>query len=178
MNVRACMTINPVVAKPLMRLGDALELMSRRQLRHLPVIEADGTFVGMICDYDIRAAVSADGDEALERGVLALTELGTPILGGDDSTEKAWATLSRSPGSNPLPVVTDGKLEGTVSQHDLLRAMAGLPRPAESGNGEESHRPGSVAFPLSAETRWTASFSVDEGDTTAPEDEPRRAQSG
>ena len=157
MNVRACMTLNPVVAKPLMRLGDAVELMGRHRLRHLPVIETDGTFVGVICDHDVRAVVSADGDKVLERGVLALTELGPPTLAGDDSTEKAWAVLSRSPGSNPLPVVTAGKLEGTVSQHDLLRALAGLPRKAEPVTGNDRHWPGGITIGLSPPDPWTVS---------------------
>jgi hypothetical protein len=131
------MTVNPVTTQPLTRLKDALELMSRRGLRHLPVVGADREYVGLVSEHDIRTAWNGNGDEALERGVLSVTKLSAPTLDSAKSIEDAWAMLSRSPGLNPLPVVTDGKLEGTVSQHDLLRAMAGLPPQAEPRDDEE-----------------------------------------
>jgi CBS-domain-containing membrane protein len=142
------MRTNPVAAQSVARLGEALELMTRHGLRHLPVIEADGTFVGIISDHDIRAALSEEGKDVPERGVLSIANLDSPTLGGDSSVEKAWALLSRSPGSNPLPVVTGGKLEGTVSQHELLRALAGLPPQSEPLNEGEGPMRGALESPF------------------------------
>jgi CBS domain-containing protein len=125
--VRACMSTDPIAVQPTVRLGVVLAMMARHGLRHLPVIQSDRTFVGTVNDHDIHAACMQDGDKVLERGVLNMTDLGTPTVGGDDPAEEAWARMSRSPGSNPMPVVTGGKLEGTISQHQLLRALANLP---------------------------------------------------
>ncbi len=137
MNVGTCMTLNPVTAQPLTRLKEALELMSRHGVRHVPVIEDDGKYMGVVSEHDIQSVLSEGGDEALERSVLSITKLTGPTLDSGKSIDDAWAMLSRSPGLNPLPVVTNGKLEGTVSQHDLLRAMAGLPPQAEPPIDEE-----------------------------------------
>jgi acetoin utilization protein AcuB len=125
MTIRACMTTNPVTLRPETRLSEALDLMKRHGLRNLPVIETDRRFVGVVRQHDVQEEVRKDATAA-ERGVLGIAILGTPTLNGNESMEKAWAELSRSPGSNPLPVVESGCLAGTVSQHELLRAMAGL----------------------------------------------------
>jgi len=128
MKVRACMTTDPVAAQPRTRVGEALEMMTRHGLRYLPVMDEDRRFVGVVSECDVRAAMSNGGDVILDRGVLSVTKEFAPTLRGDDSVEDAWELLSRSPGLNPLPIVTDGRLEGTVSQRELLRAMGGLPK--------------------------------------------------
>jgi CBS domain-containing protein len=119
------MTTNPVTLRPETRLSEALGSMKRHGLRNLPVIETDRRFVGVVRQHDIEKEIRKEA-AAAERGVLGIAILVTPTLNGNESMEKAWAVLSRSPGSNPLPVVESGRLEGTVSQHELLRAMAGL----------------------------------------------------
>lgn len=128
MNVRDCMTTNPVTARSEVRLSETLELMKAYNLRHLPVIEGDGRFVGIVKRGDVEATLAEAGGRSADRGILGVVELGTPIMRSDESTEHAWTLLSRSPGLNPLPVIQDGRLVGTVSQHELLRALAGLPR--------------------------------------------------
>lgn len=135
MKVHECMTINPVTAQPLTRLSEAQRLMALHGLRHLPVVEPDGTFVGVIYEHDIRKAMSVDGDQANVRGILGIVKQGTPTLDRDSTVDDAWATLARSPGSNPLPVLFRGTLEGTVSHHDLLRALAGHFTPDRRVNG-------------------------------------------
>jgi CBS domain-containing protein len=116
-----------------MRLAETLELMRAYSLRHLPVVDDEGRFVGVVNGRDVEAELTASGGLAAERGILGIVELGTPSLHGDESIENVWARLARAPGLNPLPVIQDGKLIGTVSQHELLRALAGLP--PQNGNG-------------------------------------------
>jgi CBS domain-containing protein len=135
MNVQACMATHPISVRPDTRLADALELMTAYGARHLPVIDGQHRFVGIIRHHHVRAALSEPGEDTSERGVLTITELGTPTLSGDESVEAAWALLGQSPGFTPLPVVMDGRLEGTISHHELLRAMADLP-PDDPANAE------------------------------------------
>ncbi len=131
------MTMRPVTIGPDTGLQEALDLMAAHGLRHLPVMDADGKFVGIVRDHHVRAAQGGgEGPKEAGRDILSVTELGTPTLHGNESVENAWTVLGRNPGFNPLPVVNDGKLTGTVSQHDLLRAMAGLPRRDELETGK------------------------------------------
>ncbi len=126
-SVAECMCRRPVQVEPTTRLKEAVEKMARHGLRHVAVVEPDGTFIGIISYHDVRTALTDGSDGVEDRGVLSVTKLGTPTLTVDATTEEAWALLSRAPGLNPLPVLQNGKLAGTVSQHDLLRALAGLP---------------------------------------------------
>jgi CBS domain-containing protein len=158
MTLRSCMTTNPLTVQPETRLKDALELMTAHGVRQLPVIDGGSRFVGIVRDFDVREALAESGDGNAERDLLSVTELGTPTLHGNASTESAWGLLSRSPGLNPLPVVTDGKLEGTVSLHDLLRSLAGLPPQAVTGRTEirtNLHEWSSLSSPS---VPWTLSF--------------------
>lgn len=134
MTVRTFMNINPVTLDSATRLKDAQDLMHAHSVRHLPVVDTGDVFVGIVQDHDIRVEVRKHGEEALNRAVLNIIVLGTPTLEGNDSIDDAWALLSRSPGYNPVPVVDAGKLVGTISQHQLLRAQAGLPPSDESSS--------------------------------------------
>lgn len=173
MKVRACMTTNPAAAQPLTRLGEALELMALHGLRHLPVAEGDGRFVGLICEYDVHAAISEEGDVILDRGVRSITRMHTPTLQGDDSVEDAWALLSRSPGLNPLPIVADGMLVGTVSQRDLLRAMGGLPKVTKPPNGKRPQAGGGWAWSSATTDHHHTRGRAREGDGAAAGGEGR-----
>ena len=51
-NVGQIASTDPVTVEPSQSLGDALELMSVRQVRRLPVVE-DGQLVGMLSQADI-----------------------------------------------------------------------------------------------------------------------------
>jgi CBS domain-containing protein len=143
MDVRKCMTTRPVTASANSPLAEALELMARRGLRHIPVLGAGRKFVGVIHECDVRTALSQD-DDAAERDVLSVTRLGELTLHGSESVEEIWELLSRSPWLNPLPVLHKGRLVGTVSQHDLLRALAGLPPKARAVNGNNIKGNGTI----------------------------------
>lgn len=51
--VGALMTANPVTISPATSLGDALAVMKRNKIRHLPVIEEKGRLYGLITLQDI-----------------------------------------------------------------------------------------------------------------------------
>ncbi len=54
--VEEFMTPNPVVASPDTRLNDAMNIMTKKRIRHLPVVEA-GKLVGLVSIGDIVAAL-------------------------------------------------------------------------------------------------------------------------
>jgi CBS domain-containing protein len=51
--VGALMTPNPVTVSPVTSLGDALAVMKKNKIRHLPVIEETGLLYGLITLQDI-----------------------------------------------------------------------------------------------------------------------------
>ncbi len=128
MNVQDCMTTDPLTAYTGMNLREALDMMRRSGMRHLPVVAEGMSYLGIIKLCDVESALAQVGDDADGLGVDGVIELCTPALRGDESTDDVWALLARSPGLTPLPIVRDGILIGTVSQHELLRAMACLPQ--------------------------------------------------
>lgn len=160
MKVTECMRTDAVHVEPGTRLGAVIELMLSNGLRHIPVVDEDRKFIGIVRIHELRAALAEGGDDAGDggdRGILSITELGTPTLHGDESTENAWALLSRSPGFSPLPVVADGRLVGTVSHLELLRAMAGLPPKSEAEKRESQRLPmewGARSSPLAARAAY------------------------
>jgi len=116
------MNANPVAARPETRLNDALELMARQRQPHLPVVDTEQRFLGIVREHDLRAALARGMDDANERGVLTLVVFATPFVQATDTVEYVWGRISRAPTLNPLPVLSEGKLVGTVSLHDLHSA--------------------------------------------------------
>ena len=54
--VREVMTPAPVTIAPEAPLAAALAAMRQHEIRHLPVVDSDGRFVGIVTDRDLRQA--------------------------------------------------------------------------------------------------------------------------
>ncbi len=59
--VEEFMTANPVVAFPETRLNEAMNIMTKKRIRHLPVVEA-GKVVGLVSIVDIVAALLKEAE--------------------------------------------------------------------------------------------------------------------
>lgn len=59
--VKEFMTTNPVVASPETRLNEAMNIMTKKRIRHLPVVEA-GKVVGLVSIGDIVAALLKEAE--------------------------------------------------------------------------------------------------------------------
>lgn len=58
--VGALMTTNPVIVSPATSLGDALAVMKKNKIRHLPVIEERGLLHGLITLQDIANSIGRE----------------------------------------------------------------------------------------------------------------------
>ncbi|MDP7111359.1 MAG: CBS domain-containing protein [Myxococcota bacterium] len=67
LTVRDLMTEEVIAAAPDTTLQEAIGIMVRRSIRHLPVIE-DGEVVGVLSDRNIRVVLTEDEDFARRRG--------------------------------------------------------------------------------------------------------------
>lgn len=130
MYVREWMTRSPVTVSPTTPISEARQLMERRRIRHLPVVDEAGRLVGIVTDRDIRLNLPSPATslsiwevnyllarltvgEVMTRNVLTAS----PDWPVEDA---ARAMLERRIGA--LPVLEEGRLVGIVTETDLLRA--------------------------------------------------------
>ena len=131
--MRDLMTASPHTLTPRATLGDALAVMGKHGIRHLPIVE-NGKIVGLISERDVKMALGpdsvnmdleqidprqADGpvDWFMTDGVLTVNA--SAPLG-------AACRLFVTTKVGALPVVESGKLVGILSVIDLLEAAAPL----------------------------------------------------
>ena len=130
MKVADSMTREVMTLAPEQSLRDAMMLIQRHRIRHIPIV-VDGSVTGMITDRDIRKATpsihSGATEEEYER-VLSETPV-SAVMTRDPATvtpqtsikEVAGLMVQRKYGA--LPVVDEGRLVGIISQIDLLRVL-------------------------------------------------------
>lgn len=119
------MTATPVTITGDLTVAQALEVIGKRNVHHLPVVNDRGTLVGIITERDL---LRARGDEVVEtlmkRQVITVTEY-TPL------ENAARIMVDHKIGS--LPVMRDGKLVGIITQTDLFEIFLELLGARESG---------------------------------------------
>lgn len=137
--VKEWMRTEVVTVNPELRVERAWELMERRHLRHLPVVQ-HGHLVGMVTERDLKRAVFAasplvtvwkagkpqptgtPGDLPVQAIMTQGASTATPT---DTLLSAAVRMLNEKIGA--LPVVDDaGQLVGLLSQTDLLKALVVL----------------------------------------------------
>ncbi|MBZ0117865.1 MAG: CBS domain-containing protein [Sandaracinaceae bacterium] len=128
------MTDDVVTLSETATLGEALQIMQERDIRHVPVLRANGELVGMLSDRDLRSVGAAlvSDIESLDR---MRARLGAPVsslmsadivsIERETSLADIIETLLEEKLS-ALPVVDEetSELVGIVSYVDVLRAVA------------------------------------------------------
>jgi CBS domain-containing protein len=129
---REIMTAAPATVCPWTPVREAARLLETMDIRHLPVIDDDGTLVGMLSDRDLRglALPYVMGGEYVGDIHTALSARVSTLMTGDvksveeedDVTEVVDLMLENRIGAVPV-VDSDGSLVGIVSYVDVLRDM-------------------------------------------------------
>jgi acetoin utilization protein AcuB len=112
----------------------AAELMRKRALRHLPVVDPRGRLVGIITDRDLRQVVFMP---ALRNRVREIGELLQALTVSDIMTRKIVvvkpgvrineaARLMHEHKIGALPVVERGRVVGIITETDILAAFEQL----------------------------------------------------
>jgi len=93
-------------------------MMTHRHFGALPVVEEDGTLVGIVTEYDLLQAM-IDGRDL--RKVLVLEIMSTnPVTVTEDRTLAQVADLFQDRYITRVPVVRNNKLVGILARRDLL----------------------------------------------------------
>lgn len=135
-------------------IQEAAELMWKSCVSSLPVMDESGSIVGLLTENDLigrlkvrrRSWWQAFTDDAADlareyrkRHGVTVAEVMRPapaVVTPDLSIEAAADLLSQD-GMREVPVVSDGRLVGSVSRTDLLAVLAELPRRTEAAHTDD-----------------------------------------
>lgn len=119
MKVNDWMVRSVITIEPDARVKDALMLMKKHSVRHLPVVE-NGVFVGLLTSGDVKQAILACMLETMKvREVM----LSAPYTIRRENTLEDAARLIYEKNIGCLPVIEDGKVQGILTVNDILKAF-------------------------------------------------------
>lgn len=123
MLIREVMHPDPLYISPSTTLQDAYNLMTEKNVRHLPVLDKE-KLVGIVTDRDLRLATSKLAKNPLPTSSIVSEIMSTPVETTRPNEPIEVATqLMRELKIGSLPVLHESKLVGIVTGVDLLDAM-------------------------------------------------------
>jgi acetoin utilization protein AcuB len=122
MLVSKIMSDNPVTISPDKRVGQALKLMQKHNIRHLPVVK-DDRLVGWITSRDLREVLLAS---MLEKITVEDVMLKSPITVTPDTKVEEAARLVYENKIGGMPVLDGGRLVGVITLMDLISAFLSM----------------------------------------------------
>lgn len=110
-------------------LKDARALLELARIRHIPIVDEQEMFQGLITHRDVLAAtisrfadITSDEQSELDMGIPIATLMRTDVLtASPDMPLKEAAKLLLTHRYGCLPVVENGKLTGIITEADFLR---------------------------------------------------------
>ncbi len=134
------MLVNELMTRSLYTVNEhdtlvhARELMLAHRIRHLPVVDGENRFIGLLTQRDLLAATVAPL-EGVDRDMLDTLEssrtvgeaMKRDVVAVDEETELAMAAeLLLDHKFGCLPVLHDGYLTGIVTEADFVRLVIDL----------------------------------------------------
>jgi len=124
------MLIEEIMIKDVLTLSpentvkDALDAMRDKKIRHLPILSANGTVVGIVTDRNLKEVVPSSVSEIKDNSPYdtLLSEVMTknPIIGHPMDFVEEAAVLFYDNKIGSLPIVSNKKLVGIITETDLL----------------------------------------------------------
>lgn len=132
MTIEKAMSSNVVTIAPSNTLVEAVRVMKEKKIKHLPVVDASGSVVGVVTDRDLKEASASDAttlevhellylldkvkiDSIMSKNVVTI-EKGSAL--------KQAAQIMVEKGIGCLPIVEGNKLSGIITRSDILRFFA------------------------------------------------------
>lgn len=120
MDVKRWMVKSPVTITRDTNIQEAIDLMKKHSIRHLPVVE-DLKLIGLITQGDLRRAFIPSMIEDIDLSDIMITN---PIVTSPDASIDSVAKLIFKHKIGGLPVVTKGnRLVGIITVTDILSAF-------------------------------------------------------
>jgi acetoin utilization protein AcuB len=140
------MRVSELMSRDIVTIGDdetceaAVARMSRRKVRHLPVLDRAGALVGILTDRDVRhrlfapdvyRQIGATPVRALLGQAPVRSVMSAPVLCIEATSAVAEAAeRMRRERVGCLPVVDGGRVVGMLTEIDILRHIVGAGAPA------------------------------------------------
>lgn len=128
-NVQDMMSPDPIVLSPNDSLYDARVLMQEKSFRHVPIVDAEGSLVGLVSQRNVLES-GVSSQVHIDKDELARIETGTllsDIMTTNLTTVNAQANISDAAQLihkhkfGCLPVVdNNNKLTGIITDHDFV----------------------------------------------------------
>jgi len=124
------MTKTVLTVKEEDQLRDAVSLINKNNIRHLPVVKG-GKVSGIISSTDVNRLTfsglfnNQEGADEAVLDMLSITQVMThhPVSVNSDTLIKQVAELFVDNGFHAMPVINDGKLEGIVTTTDVIKYL-------------------------------------------------------
>ncbi|MEE9446541.1 MAG: CBS domain-containing protein [Arenicellales bacterium] len=143
-SVESIMTPDPIRLTPEDTLGTAHALMNDKHIHHIPVVETDGSLVGLISHRDVLAARSStlNSTSGTHKDTPLADIMTTNVVSimANTGILKAAQYIHNSR-HGCLPIVDDGQLIGIITEYDFVEVAINLlersdAKPFEDGNDE------------------------------------------
>ena len=140
LKVKDIMTSEVFVLHAAQTLELVRSLMRIKHVRHVPIVEPDNTFVGLMTHRDLLAQtishladIDEEEQEYLDRNIHIMNIMKTDVTTADPEMDICTAIkllLENKYGC--LPIVSEGKLVGIVTEADFLKLTLELLQQSES----------------------------------------------
>ena len=108
------MSRHVISVPPTMPAAEVARLIQERRITGLPVVDAQGSVVGIVSEIDVAPRGGATAADIMSRQVVTVPP---------ETTVREVAALLLERRIRRAPVVADGRLVGIVSRSDLLRLL-------------------------------------------------------
>ena len=140
LKVKDIMTSEVFVLHAAQTLELVRSLMRIKHVRHVPIVEPDNTFVGLMTHRDLLAQtishladVDEEEQEYLDRNIHIMNIMKTDVTIADPEMDICSAiTLLLEHKYGCLPIVSEGKLVGIVTEADFLKLTLELLQQSEN----------------------------------------------
>jgi CBS domain-containing membrane protein len=140
LKVKDIMTSEVFVLHAAQTLELVRSLMRIKHVRHVPIVEPDNTFVGLMTHRDLLAQtishladVDEEEQEYLDRNIHIMNIMKTDVKTADPEMDICSAiTLLLEHKYGCLPILSEGKLVGIVTEADFLKLTLELLQQSES----------------------------------------------
>ena len=140
LKVKDIMTNEVFVLHAAQTLELVRSLMRIKHVRHVPIVEPDNTFVGLMTHRDLLAQtishladVDEEEQEYLDRNIHIMNIMKTDVTTADPEMDICSAiTLLLEHKYGCLPIVSEGKLVGIVTEADFLKLTLELLQKSEN----------------------------------------------
>jgi CBS domain-containing membrane protein len=138
----AIMTTDLITLLPTANVAEARELMHKNKIHHLPVVDDNNTLIGLVTLTNVLAATDSilrDPDNSIHPSdVMVKDIMVTDVATVDERASLRQAALFLEKHRiGCLPVVTDGMLQGIITETDFVAVAINLLEQLEDGEPDD-----------------------------------------